>query len=81
MELLEIEDEDGYSIRDFSNESQRKIIIDYLKTLKGCPRVQKQIEALQAVDVTPKEFYYWIEDEEFDLVRRYLDDEKVSTEA
>lgn len=83
LELLEIEDEDGYSVRDFSNEPQRKIIIDYLKTLKGCscPRVQKQIESLQAVDVTPKEFYDWIKDEEFDLVRRYLDDDKVSREA
>ncbi|GFH43563.1 hypothetical protein CTEN210_00036 [Chaetoceros tenuissimus] len=81
LELSEIEDEDGYSTRDFSNEPQRKIIIDYLKTLQECPRVQKQIEAFQAVDVTPTEFYYWVKNEEFDRVRSYLNDEKVSTDA
>ena len=81
LELLEIEDEDGYSARDFSNESQRQIIIDYLKTLKECPRVQTHIEAFVDTAVTPKEFYNWIKDKEFDLVRSYLDSEEVSKEA
>ncbi|GFH46340.1 hypothetical protein CTEN210_02814 [Chaetoceros tenuissimus] len=81
LELLEIEDEDGYSARDFSNESQRKIIVDYLKTLKECPRVQKHIEAFEARDVTPKDFYDWNSNKEFDLVRSYLDSDEVSIEA
>ncbi|GFH46375.1 hypothetical protein CTEN210_02849 [Chaetoceros tenuissimus] len=50
-------------------------------TRPECPRVQKHIEAFEAVDVAPKEFYDWIEDKEFDQVRRYLDSEKVSREA
>ncbi|GFH46371.1 hypothetical protein CTEN210_02845 [Chaetoceros tenuissimus] len=81
MELLEIEDKDGYSTRDISNETQRKIIIDYLKTLKECPRVQRQIEAFEDTAVTPKEFYLWNRYAEFIKVRTYLNDEKVSGEA
>ncbi|GFH46353.1 hypothetical protein CTEN210_02827 [Chaetoceros tenuissimus] len=82
LELLEIEDEDGYSVRDFSNKPQRKIIVDYLKTLKECPRVQKHIEAFKdTAVVTPKDFFDWNMCAEFDQVRTYLDSEKVSTEA
>ncbi|GFH46372.1 hypothetical protein CTEN210_02846 [Chaetoceros tenuissimus] len=81
LDLLELQDEDGLGIMEFTNRTQRDIIIDYLQGLDQSPRVRKHIESLTNTGVTPKVFFQWIDNCEFDRVREYLVDEDVSKEA
>ncbi|GFH46377.1 hypothetical protein CTEN210_02851 [Chaetoceros tenuissimus] len=81
LDLLELQDDDGLEILDFSNKTQRQIIIDYLQGLDPNPRVRKHIESLANAGVTTKDFFQWIDNSQFDRVREYLLDEDVSKEA
>ncbi|GFH46378.1 hypothetical protein CTEN210_02852 [Chaetoceros tenuissimus] len=81
LDLLELQDDDGVGVLEFTNSTQRGIIIDYLQGLDPNPRVRKHIESLANAGVTAKEFFDWIDNCQFDRVREYLVDEEVSKEA
>ncbi|GFH46343.1 hypothetical protein CTEN210_02817 [Chaetoceros tenuissimus] len=60
---------------------KKDIIIDYLRELDPSPRVQKYIESFTNTGVSPKEFFDWVDNRQFEIVREYLLDEGVSKEA
>ncbi|GFH46344.1 predicted protein [Chaetoceros tenuissimus] len=61
LDLLELQDKDGVGILEFTNRTQRDIIIDYLQGLDQSPRVQKYIESLTNAGVTPKVFFSMVD--------------------
>ncbi|GFH46426.1 hypothetical protein CTEN210_02900 [Chaetoceros tenuissimus] len=85
VELLEIEDEDGYRIVDYCLEHERALIFNFLRNTYDARffSTQKHLKTLQSlfVKATPKEIYCWIARSEFDKVNNYLHDGEVSREA
>ncbi|GFH46430.1 hypothetical protein CTEN210_02904 [Chaetoceros tenuissimus] len=83
VELLEIEDEDGYRIVDYCLEHERNIIIKCLNSSYEARffSVQKHVRALQSVKVTPRQIAYWIWNADFEDLNRYLDNKEVSRET
>lgn len=87
VELLELEDEDGYRIVDYCLEKERKIIIDCLHSSYEARffSVQKHVRELQSGKVSPKQIEYWIwniwKNDNFENLESYLDNEEVSRET
>ncbi|GFH46342.1 hypothetical protein CTEN210_02816 [Chaetoceros tenuissimus] len=81
LDLLDFQDNDGLGTLDFSNKTQREIMIEYLQGLVSNPRVQNHIESLANASVTRKEVFDWIDNCQFGRVREYLLDEDLSRES
>ncbi|GFH51296.1 hypothetical protein CTEN210_07772 [Chaetoceros tenuissimus] len=81
LELLEIEDEDGYRVVDYCNEATRRMIITCLKALDTTPIAEKHIKILESTEITPRDVEDWMMRCDFDKVEDYLHNQKVSREA
>ncbi|GFH46337.1 hypothetical protein CTEN210_02811 [Chaetoceros tenuissimus] len=78
LDILELQDNDGVGILEVTNKTQRDIIIDHLQKYPRSHRVRKHIKSLTNAGVSPKEFFDWIDNRQFERVREYLVDEGVS---
>ncbi|GFH48848.1 hypothetical protein CTEN210_05324 [Chaetoceros tenuissimus] len=83
MELLEIEDEDGYRVVDYCLEHERKVIVKCLESSyeENFDPVQKHVRSLQSVKVTPKQIEYWIWQSDYVKLKNFLDNEEESEES
>ncbi|GFH57149.1 hypothetical protein CTEN210_13625 [Chaetoceros tenuissimus] len=83
VELLDIEDEDGYRIVDYCSEHERNIIIKCLRSSydKNVCSVQQQERAFQSVKVSPKQVEEWICNENYTELEIFLDNKEVSEEV
>lgn len=82
IELLEMIDEDGYSVLDHCNKSQRALVVlSCQKFLYNFPNIDKQIENLQSDEVTPKEIEDWIREWKQDDLSKYLDNKDIPEDS
>ena len=81
VELLEMADNDGFFPLDYTDASQRSIMIESLSSLEQSKGIQCQIEALKSLVLSPREFYDCIDELEFEKVQSYLENINVSRET
>lgn len=80
-ELLEIADEHGFLPLDYTNESQRSMMIESLTAMGQSKGIQSHIEALKSLVLSPREFYHYIDRCDFEKVRSYLENTDVSRDT